>query len=445
MTETMTRKSEAWLEAQIAVLGSVIRDPGAWAAQVVARTRPEDFCDAYRPVYDVIRAKFTAGEPIDQLTVRAGMDAEYSELVRQMVDVTPTAANCGEWLEQMLEAGRLIKLAEIGEALQTATDAEDAARLLDEANRLSVRREKAQVVTLSEALSGFYSRQQAEPVKYLTWGMNALDSRLYVEQGDMVILGGYPSDGKTALALAMAYTQGVEHRVGFYSLETKTSKLFDRLVPTLTSVDFGRVKRQGLTDGDWETLAGKSKQIQQNRLELVQAAGMSVADIKALAQSRRQEIIYIDYLQLIKPADPRRPAFEQVTQISMDLHSLAQSTGITVVALSQLSRPEKEGSKPKAPGMSALRQSGQIEQDADVIMLLYREDPTARQSKRLLKVAKNKEGEAGGILRLDFDGATQTFRPDRNDPAVWRAPQQQPQIRELPNEEVPWDRWERAQ
>ncbi len=143
------------------------------------------------------------------------------------------------------------------------------------------------------------------------------------------------------------------------------------------------------------------------KLEFIPAAGSTVADIGAFARSRRYEIIYIDYVQLIA-GDESRGLVAKNTAISQGLHTLAQSTGITVVGLAQLSRPSKDGAA-KAPRMNALRESGQYEQDADIIMLLYREDETDLSGpNRRLDVAKNKEGELGGI-DLAFDGATQTF------------------------------------
>ncbi len=142
------------------------------------------------------------------------------------------------------------------------------------------------------------------------------------------------------------------------------------------------------------------------KLEFIPAAGSTVADIGAFARSRRYEIIYIDYVQLIA-GDESHGLVAKNTAISQGLHTLAQSTGITVVGLAQLNRP-KEGAA-KAPRMNALRESGQYEQDADIIMLVYREDETDLSNPdRRLDVVKNKEGELGGI-DLTFDGATQTF------------------------------------
>lgn len=426
-----------WLDAQVSVLGSVLLDE-QYAGLVVSRTSPEQWCDTYRPIFEVIRAKYNAGETIDPVTVRAALGGESGKLLMQIMQVTPTAVNCAEYVDLMQEQYRLLRLREIGDQMATASTPEATRALLEQANALSVQREKVRVVSMNEALRGFYDRQQNKAADYLKWGIAELDRRLYCEGGDFVILGGYASDGKTALALSMAYQQGKTYRVGFFSYETKDAKLFDRLIPTLTRIDFGRVKKHNLTDGDWDTLARRQKEISANHLELIPADGLAVADLRSLVLSRRYEIIYIDYLQLVTPSDRRRSTFEQVTQISMDLHRLAQSTGTTVVALSQLSRPETtQGGGIKAPTMHALRQSGQIEQDADVILLLYREEQHPKNTQRFLKVAKNKEGETGDIITLGFDGATQTFRAEqRTAPAKAASPQLR--MYELPDEPIPF-------
>lgn len=429
----MSANPQRWYDAQVAVLGSVLINADKWAGEVVHRTTPEDYGEAYRPVFQVIRAKYAAGEPIDPVTVKVALGNDSGQMLMEIMQLTPTDANCQEYLELMLEQGRLLRLGEIGRQLQESHSMDDARALVDQANALTVRREKVRVVSMSMALEEFLARQMTTKREYLTWGLAPLDERLYVEGGDFVVLGGYPSDGKTALALSMAFHQGQSRRVGFFSFETNDHKLFDRLIPTLTRVDFGRVKKHDMSREDLTAITMRGQSIADNHLELVSAAGMTVSDIKAVCHSRRFEIIYIDYLQLIRPTDPRRSSFDQVTQISMDLHSLAQRTGVTVVALSQLTRPEKKDGETKAPGMHSLRQSGQIEQDADVIMFVYREDPKAKKSRRLLKVAKNKEGEAGGVVLLNFDGATQRFSLYNETPSTWKPRRDQIHITELPD------------
>ena len=171
-------------------------------------------------------------------------------------------------------------------------------------------------------------------------------------------------------------------------------------------LDFAKIKRSELDEADYEALAIASKRLTEPRLEWVEASGMTVGDIRAHALSRNYQVIFLDYLQLAQPpAGWRGTDYERVSAISIALHQMSQSTGITVVALSQLSRADKTGNDTKAPTMASFRGSGQIEQDADVAMLLYKEEDLPN-SRRVLHVAKNKEGETGKIY-LAFDGQHQ--------------------------------------
>ena len=148
---------------------------------------------------------------------------------------------------------------------------------------------------------------------------------------------------------------------------------------------------------------------------------MTVADVRSVTVARGFEVIYVDYLQNVDPGRGvrRDNRFGGVSLISMDLHNLASSLGVLVVALSQLSRPERTA-RDKAPDLYSLRESGQIEQDADAVMLLYKVDDDNPASNRKIKIAKNKKGLSGAVIELDFDGATQTFREHKQDHAVQR-------------------------
>ena len=148
--------------------------------------------------------------------------------------------------------------------------------------------------------------------------------------------------------------------------------------------------------------------------------GMTAADLQAYSQAHRYQVVFVDYLQKIAvPRGSRATDYERVSQISSALQQFGRITGTTVVALSQLSRPDRDAKsrKIRPPALSDLRSSGQIEQDADVVLFLYREDYDDKQSNRLLRIAKNKEGEAMDYVRFAFDGDKQTFsriapRPD---------------------------------
>jgi len=229
----------------------------------------------------------------------------------------------------------------------------------------------------------------------------------------MIIIGGYPSDGKTALALQFASGIGKGHRVGFFSYESTKDKLFDRHVANAAMLSYTEIKRNEITEAHYKELLECRELVASPSVTLIDASGMTVLDIQAYSQSRHFDVIFIDYLQKVSaPAWMRREKeFDRVTSISSELQQLGRITGITVVALSQLSRPDrdKKTGKIRPPIMSDLRSSGQIEQDADVILFLYRENYEDKLANRILRIAKNKEGEAMDMIRFRFDGDLQTF------------------------------------
>jgi replicative DNA helicase len=430
----MIGNSKDWLEAQVAVLGSVMLDD-RWAGEVVLKTGPEDYSGAYRTIYKAIRELFQAGQPIDPAIVRGKLGPEYATILQSMMEITVTAANCGEYIKLAKEQARLIQLQELSEKVKTAPTLEAARELVAQCNALVTERSNVRMLSLAGSVPAFLERHRNEK-KYLTWGFDDLDESLYCERGDFVVLGGYPSAGKTALALQFGWHQSATKRIGFFSLETTEHKLHDRAMTMITRVAFDRIKRNQLTEADVGAIGYKARQIEQHQMDFIQAANWTVLDIQAFSLAQKYEIIYIDYLQLIRPSDPRRSRVEQVSQISMDLHQMAQATGITVVALSQLSRPESKGENVKAPGMSALRESGQLEQDADVVMLLYKEEPKHPKSRRACRVAKNKEGETFGFV-LDFDGNTQTFKKSLAGPLILKPQNKEPELDQVSFKELP--------
>lgn len=416
---------------QVTLLGCMLIDERT-VGPILAETKPEEYTlEVYRTVYLAIRAQFSGGKPVDVVTLLATLGGDKAEqnrwatLLKQAMEITPTAANWRVYADLLHEQYRLHELNRLGAALTEATTTADALAAVDEINSKCATRPGTKVTTMAEGLAEFLADTQKAP-KHFRWGFDALDSKLYVGPGKFVVLGGYPSHGKTALALQTAWTQAQTARVGFFSLETDRNTLMARLVARLCRLDMGKIKRHELSEGDYESIAAVSERVSKSKLEIIEAAGFTVGDIFSTALSRRYELIYIDYLGLIRPGRRRNSRYEEVTEISQGLANNARSTGISVVALSQLSRPEKGE---KVPRMRNLRDSGQVEQDADVIMLLYRTDASDLQNPgRELAVEKNKEGEVG-TLHLELDGPTQTFRHVVN----WTPPKK---IRQPPMETV---------
>ncbi len=401
-----------YINAQSAVLGSLLISPEL-TGEVMTKIRPEDFGNNdCRLIYQAITGLFLEGKTIDPVLVRERLSGfpDMGETIRQLMMQTPTAANIWAYVEILREQSRLARLHAIGSKLFEVPTMEAALELIAEANGVFSSRPGVTRKSAEAMLSDFYARHsEGKHPEYLSWSFPKMDDKLYTELGDFTVIGGAASAGKTALALQFAWHQAQKHRVGFYSLETNDKKLGDRSISTLAGIDMGVIKRSTLTDADWRRIAGCSGEICKRQIEFIQASGMTVDDLRADALAHRYEIIYVDYLQLLKvPKVYDRTAI--VTSISIGLHELSQSNGITVVALSQLNRDGQNG----RPKMSSLRESGQIEQDADTIMLLYREDDDDPHSRRVLMFPKNKEGEIG-LMHLDFDGTTQTFSESDGD------------------------------
>lgn len=403
------------LEAQQAVLGAMLIDEKT-VGFVLQDVTPDDFTTgAYRQVFLAFRAQFASGAACDAVTINARLGGKYDKLLMELIQITPTSANVKSYMQLLKQQARVYRLQEIAQRMQDAEDEEALRALVSEANAQMVERPGLRVVGMTDGLSQFYQRHDpdAKPV-YLDFGMDDINDNVYAGRGDMIVIGGYPSDGKTSLALTLAVRMAKTQRVGFYSYETDADKLFDRIVAMTAQIGLPKLKLNAMNGNDWAAVAAVSARLGAVKLELVEASGMTVQDIRAHSLSKRYDVIFIDYLQKIRSDITGRGAadqFQVVSKISSDLQQFGRQTGTPVIALSQLSRPEKtKAGKIPPPTLSALRSSGQIEQDADVVMLLYREEPDNSRSRRILNIAKNKEGEANIALMLTFDGQTQTFR-----------------------------------
>lgn len=405
---------EDQLSAQEAVVGAMLIDPRC-VGEALEQVREEDFSSARcRVVFQAVKALFTDGEKVDPVTVLnklgAAGDSEMRGYLLQLMDVTPTAANVLEYTRIVREQARRARRRELGRLLQEEPDDEKAAKYIAQLNELSVDRRGVRRMNMGEALLSFMERHTT-PHQYLTWGLPKLDRGMYIDPGDMVVLGGSPSVGKTTLAVTFAFHHAEHMRVGFYSMETNQYKLTDRLISNFAGVELSRIKLGTMDEEDWQRVAAVSDRMRDRNLDLIEASGMSVQDIKAHALANQYEAVYVDYLQQVVPENRREVRQEQVAGISRGLQGLAHGSGVLVVALSQLSRQKREGpDKVLEPTMADLRESGQVEQDADAVMLLYLERPREPEtSRRVLKVAKNKEGTRGRIF-LVFDGQYQRFR-----------------------------------
>ena len=210
--------------------------------------------------------------------------------------------------------------------------------------------------------------------------------------------------------------------MGYFSFETNPDEVYDRLHAMASGLDSTKIRMHNLRPDDMDKVIGLGREFTQRKLDVIHASGMTVEDVRSVTVARGYQVIYVDYLQIIPTGRDmdRRDRFGIVSQISMDLHRLAVSLGVLVVALSQLSRGDK-AAKNKTPDLSDLRESGQIEQDADAVLMLWKDEKADDLCPpRNLKIAKNKKGFAGGYMVFDFDGSTQTFTEQSGEKDVAR-------------------------
>lgn len=406
----------AVLSSQTAVVGSLLIAPEI-CGELFAETAPEDFVTAvYRDVYEAARGLFFGGKAVDPVTVldRLGGGAETRKFLMELMEITPSAANWREYAELLREQARLYRLKQIGGELGAAGTLEQARALLARAEAEGGELGRRSAASVQDGLISFFQRM-SEPVSYVHFGMGALDRALFAGLGDFIVIGGRPSAGKTLLSIQMASVLAKDYRVGYFSLETGKEKFFDRFFTQACLLDFDHVKRHNLTVQEYEAVSFMKHRLTALHLDMIPAGGYTAADIQSETLAGRYQVIFVDYLQLVRPDGGKTGnRTEEVGAISRALHTLAQRHNVLVIALAQLSRGAKGLSgKAAEPSLQDLRESGQIEQDADVVGLLH-VIPSGEHGEqypdddRLLNIAKNKEGRLCRI-QLAFNGAQQQF------------------------------------
>lgn len=398
--------SESLLELETAICGTLLRD-GNRVGEAAAALRAEDFTNGVtRAIFGAICKLHFAGQNVDRISVQHELGEDYGDFLREAEH--HVAPDLMGYCSMQRESSRLMAIREAATGLNFAQTMSEADAIMDRLHALTVDRPGVRVVSMAEALNGFFDRLGEAKPRYLDWGMDALNKALFIQPGDFVVIGGYPSSGKTLISIQFALKLSESHRVGYYSLETGDKKLTDRVLCHASGVELRRIKTRELDEADMKALNKAAERLYRLPVDWIPASGMSARDIRATALNLKHEIVFVDYLQIV--SSRKRDRYEQVTEISQNLAQMAKANGIAVIALAQLSRPEKVKGKTVPPGLSSLRESGQIEQDADAVLLMHPVDYFDNRSDRVLRLLKNKEGSRAELM-LSFDGAKQTMTP----------------------------------
>jgi replicative DNA helicase len=269
---------------------------------------------------------------------------------------------------------------------------------------INLHNERSDFIPMCDGIDSYIRRLDDKP-EYISTGLKVLDNNLHLVLGNFVVIGGRPSAGKTALSLQLACEIAKNGRkVAYFSLETDPDTLYSRIIANQLGVPLHTVKNKTVSIDELDRLAA----IKKYPLFVRSAAGKSVGWIRTQSIRMQAKVVFIDYLQLIHQAGAK-DRYSAVTEISIALHEFAQSTGTLVVALAQLNRETARAGIP--PTAADLRESGQIEQDADAIILLAQKVKTQKRPEEHYHFAleKNKEGNVGS-LDITFQMETQQFK-----------------------------------
>lgn len=409
----------AWKRAQESVIGALLIDPDYSAGLIFQSAKPSHFGETeLRHVFEAARELWNENRQLDAVTILNRAGSEYEQLLRDCMINTPTARNLPAWLEICQDSARLTAMQAEALAIVNADRADDAASAWERMGTMLQDADQGEDLSLGELIGDYCDRMQDKrPVRYLNWGIESLDRDLYVSGGQFGVIAADSSVGKTALALQFAYHMAADgHRVGFFSLETPKENLEDRLLAQyqVAGIPLPSTKRKKLTEEDLRAAGEAGMRSDQIYLRILRNYE-TLERIRAKTIQRRFDVIFIDYVQLIDA--PGRERWDIVTNISMGLHRMAQQLGITVIGLSQIT-PAVKGQK--APTKDDLRESRQLKQDADFILLLYPDtEEEAPPNSRVLEIAKNKDGRCAR-LRMDFEPEHMTFKYHaKTMPEIW--------------------------
>lgn len=361
----------------------------------------EQFPVDLQPVFAALSGFWEATGTLDTVQVCARYPAQQEAILECVSEcdsecVAITRERVERWAQLIREQYALTRFQSLAmRAAGASTTFDDLPELFSQMGEaFTLDREEQDFKPIGELIDDYIRNLDKAP-QYIPTGIRVLDKYLRLSPGNLFIIGGRPSAGKTALSLQMACEMARKgYKVCYFSLETDPDTLTARVIANRLAAPLADVKSKTVPQSELDGLA----ELHKWPLHIKSAAGKGTAWIKAQAQRMKADVVFVDYLQLL--ADGRaKDRYTAVTNISMGLHELAQSTGILVVALAQLNRNAAHA----APSTADLKESGQLEQDADAVLLLSNDD-----SQYLAILAKNKEGRTGKIP-IAFDKERQRF------------------------------------
>lgn len=427
-------------EAEASLLGALLIDSDA-IVKVADNISAEDFFEArHKRIYEAINQLYEQHEAIDVLTLTDKLRSNgHLESVggpaylTELTNFVPTAAHVEQYADivaqkalrrRLITASRDIVNLGYDESKQLRELIEEAETRLFEVSQTHI---KQNIISLEAILAESFDRlddlhKDKQKIRGIPTGFKDVDDKLAgFQRSDLVILAARPSMGKTALALNFAHNVAVQSKepVLVFSLEMSKEQLVDRLLSMESGVDAWALRTGNLTDADFEKIGQAMGTLSEAPIFIDDTPGITVSDLrtKARREAHRRPLglIIVDYLQLMSGGSRFGNDFnrvQEISEISRGLKGVARELNVPVLALSQLSR-SVENRSPQIPQLADLRESGSIEQDADVVAFIYREDyynpETDRKRLADVLIKKHRNGPIGNV-ELYFDNEKQRFR-----------------------------------
>ncbi|MGA2776226.1 MAG: replicative DNA helicase [Steroidobacteraceae bacterium] len=441
------------IEAEQSVLGGLMLDAPAWD-QIADRVIAEDFYrNDHRLIFDAVAGLIERGQPCDAVTLSGYLESQG--LLEQVGGLaylgslardTPTAANIRAYadivrersvLRQLITAGNLI----VGSALEP--EGREAREIVDDAERAVFEiaergsRGKVGFVPVKSVLPRVVDRidelyHSDGKMTGISTGFRQLDEMTSgLQPGDLIIIAGRPSMGKTTLAVNIAENAalGSNKSAAIFSMEMSAESLTLRMISSLGRINQSNLRSGRLHEEDWPRIDSAMTQLSGAKIYVDETPALTPTEVRARARRLKRErgldLIVVDYLQLMQVSGTKENRATEISEISRSLKALAKELKVPVIALSQLNRGVEQRVE-KKPVMSDLRESGAIEQDADVILLIYREEVyepnTTRKGIADIIIAKQRNGPTGDV-QLTFLGQYtkfENFAPESYAEGVFR-------------------------